>query len=687
MTEGILTSRRKKNSLLKISLKTRDRVAKSTYITYRNLYNRVVRNMKKSYFDSQFSRHCNNLKETWKTIKLATRKSKSKNMNILSINVNGILVTDSKIMAEKFNEHFTYMASKISEKILPTDRPPDLNAPISNSLLNLKNIPITLKELLDQVKNLKNKNSSDSCGLSSSLLKQIAPVIALPLLHVFNNSIKFGVVPSQFKSAKVIPIFKNGDASLVDNYRPISLLSTLSKLLEKIICSRLTDHLETNKLLSASQFGFRPGLNTTQPMVHFLNKLCSASNQNQFSIAVFCDLQKAFDCCDHKILLKKLKNLGVQGTELDWFSSYLSGRSQYVDINGCSSPPLEILCGVPQGSILGPILFLVYINDLPLASNLFSSLFADDTTLLASNKNLPELVSFVNAELQKIVEYFRANKLLLHPAKTQFILFHPSLQPIDANCINLYLNNNNVTGVQNPDFITKLTHVDHLSPSPAIKFLGVHFDPSLSFIPHIKKLTAKISSSLFIIKTVKNLVSPEALKSLYFTMVHCHLLYGLNVWSCASDNQLKSLVKKQKQAVRIISSSPFNSHTEPLFKQLKILPLPSLIELHRIQFMHNVKFNPSYSDFTCVWPTNATHLPSRHTLRNNLDFYVPPSRTTTLSRFPLSTFPSTWNVKVPENEKELWKPPLFSKKIQELLLAKLASEVMCSRPGCNQCSR
>ena len=685
MTEGILVSRRKKNLLLKISLKSRDILDKSAYTTYRNIYNRVVRSMKKLYFDNQFSKHCDNLKETWKTLKLAIRKEKTKNSTILSINVNGVTISDSKIMAEKFNEHFTYMAKKISEKIIPTDRPPDLNAPISNVLLNLKSNPISSKEFLDQVKNLKNKNSSDSCGLSSSLLKKIAPLIVSPLLHVFNNSITSGVVPHQFKCAKIIPIFKCGDASLVDNYRPISLLSTLSKLLEKIICSRLTEHLEHNNLLTPSQFGFRSGLNTTQPMIHFLNKLCSAGNNNEFSIAVFCDLQKAFDCCDHKILLKKLNNLGVRGTELDWFASYLTGRTQFVEINSCPSPPLEILCGVPQGSILGPILFLAYINDLPLASKLFSSLFADDTTLLASNKCLTTLVSFVNQELQKIVEYFRANKLLLHPAKTQFILFHPSLQPIEASCVNLFLNNNNINSAQSPDYITRLSHVDHLNPSPAIKFLGVHFDPSLSFGPHIKKLTAKISSSLFIIKSVKKLVSPEALKSLYFSMVHCHLIYGLNVWSSASDNQLKNIILKQKQAIRIISNSPYNSHTEPLFKQLNILPLPSLIELHRIQFMHNVKFNPSYSDFSSTWPINETLMPLQRSLRNSLDFNIPHSRTTTISRLPLSTFPTTWNLKVSEESKEIWKMSIFSKKIKNTLVAKLDTSVTCSRIGCSQC--
>ena len=206
--------------------------------------------------------------------------------------------------------------------------------------------------------------------------------------------------------------------------------------------------------------------------------------------------------------------------ELRWFASYLTDRSQYVEINGISSDPLFILCGVPQGSILGPILFLIYINDLPESSKLFSSLFADDTTLLASNSDLNSLVVFVNTELQKVVEYFHANKLL-----------------------------------------------------------RTYFDTSLNFNYQIKTLTSKISSSLFLIKSAKKNLSEVSLKSLYYSMIHCHLLYGINIWSCASPSAIKPLVIKQKQAIRIVSASPFNAHTDPIFKQQRILPLKDLIEL------------------------------------------------------------------------------------------------------------
>jgi hypothetical protein len=209
------------------------------------------------------------------------------------------------------------------------------------------------------------------------------------------------------KIAKVVPLFKNGDPLSMDNYRPISLLSSFSKILEKIVANRLCKYLETNNLLSDSQFGFRSGHSTIHPMTHFANHVSKALNEKEHTIAIFCDLRKAFDSCNHQILLSKLSRLGIRGEPLAWFANYLSERSQFVCVNGVDSSLLTILMGVAQGSILGPILFLLYINDLPLCTKLLALLFADDTTLLASGPNLPDLIQLVNDELFKIATYFR----------------------------------------------------------------------------------------------------------------------------------------------------------------------------------------------------------------------------------------------------------------------------------------
>ena len=202
---------------------------------------------------------------------------------------------------------------------------------------------------------LKPKKTLDISGVSTWLLQKIIINIALPLCHIFKFSFAAGIVPHQLKVAKIIPVYKSGRKDLMDNYRPISLLSCFSKLIEKIVCARLTSFLDTNNLISNAQFGFRKKHSTLQPLVHFLNFVAKALDKKEHCIAIFCDLRKAFDTVNHKILLSKLKKLGVRGNTLLWFQDYLTNCKQLVSTNSCNSPLQCLLIGVPQGTILGPL--------------------------------------------------------------------------------------------------------------------------------------------------------------------------------------------------------------------------------------------------------------------------------------------------------------------------------------------
>jgi len=263
--------------------------------------------------------------------------------------------------------------------------------------------------------------------------------------------------------AKVVPIFKGGDKTSPDNYRPISLLPNFSKIIEKVMCNRLTHYLESNNLLCMEQFGFRKSHSTLHPLLHFLNNVADAKNKNKHTLAIFCHLRKAFDCVDHKILLKKLQNLGVHGIELEWFANYLTNLKQYVTLSGKNSSLLSIILGVPQGSILGPLLFLIYINDLPDCNKLKNSLFADDTMLLDSHDDLNLLIQNVNTEFHKVTNYFNANKLSLHLEKTKYILF---FKTNGTNFPDVVFNFKSLeTPLADPSLITKMTCVNDLPES------------------------------------------------------------------------------------------------------------------------------------------------------------------------------------------------------------------------------
>jgi hypothetical protein len=423
-------------------------------------------------------------------------------------------------------------------------------------------------------------------------------------------------------------------------------------------------------------------------MTLLLNKISASLNSKMYSVIIFCDLKKAFDTCNHNILLKKLSLLGINGLELAWFKSYLTDRLQFVSIDNVDSLLLTIITGVPQGSILGPLLFLVYINDLPNCTSLLSQLFADDTALSASSADLPTLFSLVNNELHKLCTYFRTNMLSLHPDKTKFLLISPSNLPVPQN-LKIFINNNN-QDENNPSRIHELSCVSSSDKTPAIKYLGVYFDPQLNFKYHLTQISKKLSYALYSLRSVKNLLPQHSLKTLYYSLFHCHLVYGIEIWSVAAPSQLKPLFIKQKMAIRIISNKSYNTHTEPLFKSLEILPLNDLISFFKLKFFHSYVYNTIPTSFSSTWLTSIEQrhhdgqLQLQYNLRNNDDFFIPFVRTTTLSRFPLYNFPELWN-NLPFAIKDIPSKISFSVHLKRHMLSKLNANYTCNRLICHAC--
>ena len=361
-----------------------------------------------------------------------------------------------------------------------------------------------------------------------------------------------------------------------------------------MVSINLINHLQLNNLLNKHQYGFQRGRSTEHNLLHVVNFITNALNNGNYCIGIFLDLKKAFDVCSHSILLKKLKKFGIEGTALNWFSSYLSNRKQKVDINSNLSSEKLVNISVLQGSILGPTLFLCYINDLFTATELTTFLFADDTSGLAEGKNLKDLITFINVELQKLANWFRSNKMAVNIPKTKYIIFRTKGKKIDITNTPIIFNNNDIGVFQDPANVFELERVfldnvckDHQT----YKLLGVHFDEFLNFDKHSNYICAKLSRAIFCIKRASNKLSLRALKSLYYALVHPHLLYCINILSCTSRSNLTRICKLQKKAIRIITKSSVNEHTAPLFRNNNILPFDKLCLQGNLNFMHAVHYN------------------------------------------------------------------------------------------------
>ena len=493
ITSGLLSSRRTKISMEKALFCNPCPASLESFKKFRNLYNRVLRVAKKTFFENELRANQSNAKKSWDLIRLALNKRQDKSSAICNISLNGTNISDPQLIANHFNEFFSSVASNIVDDINPTDPPVD-NFSENVPLFSFTTNPVTGTEIIETVQQLQPKKTLDMTGISTWLLQKIVTAISVPLTHIFQGSLASGLVPNQLKIAKVIPVFKSGQKDSMDNYRPISLLSCFSKVIEKIVCNRLTLFLDSNNLITNAQYGFRKNHSTLHPLVHFANFVSTALDKKEHCVAIFCDLRKAFDTVNHAILLNKLKKMGIRGNELLWFQDYLSNRKQLVHVNGANSLLKLLSIGVPQGSILGPLLFLIYINDLPLCSELFALLFADDTTLLLSDTNLENLIAKVNQEFKKVSDFFRSHKLALHPAKTKFILFTNNLEARSSN-VKILLNFNNNNCIQSPALISELARITVDSEIPAIKFLGIFIDPHLNFKYHIDYIN-KILRSL-----------------------------------------------------------------------------------------------------------------------------------------------------------------------------------------------
>ena len=523
---------------------------------------------------------------------------------------------------------------------------------------------VTHHDIIEVCKKFTPKTSKDSAGFKQNIILNDIEILAPVLAHLVNCSQKTGIFPENGKIARVVPVYKlKGDKHLYENYRPISLLPIFSKIIERLIYNKVFEFLVRYEILFESQYGFRTGHNTTHATLDFIKSIEECIEMGHYAIGVFCDLSKAFDTLNHSILLEKLDHYGIRGTALKWFKSYLMNRYQYVDLNGHSSSKILLSTGVPQGSILGPLLFLLYVNDLPSASNLKSVTFADDTNLLIQGYNF-EALSTLNQELEGINDYFKANQLKLNPKKTKTVIFRKKSLPKNQKLPEIYLDG------------------EKLGIFDDAQFLGITIDSTLSWEKHCTSVANKIARSNSMINRVKNLLPPPTLKILYHSFIQPHVLYGLPAWGGCSAQNKKRIVNIQKRAIRTITKSYFSAHTEPRMKQLGLLKFNDLYEQQCLLLMHDCFYQraPKMIQNLCSTQYNCEYN-LRGQAQNPLDLKVPNYKSRAASNSFSAFGPKLWN-NTTSDLRKIDQKALFKRQLKKSLLNRYAHKSDCTNPRC-----
>ena len=581
ISQSLQNSIRIKNNIFSRFVKCKNPTLKKElhqeYKIHRNRLSTLLKQSKTDYYNNYFRENSNITKNTWKGIKSIISLNNNCNDTPSTILHNNTTISDPTEIANTFNSYFCSVSANIHSKLPFSYRSFSHYMPT----LNEKSFfiyPCTKEEVSDIITSLNQNKSAGPNSIPVKILKLLKDDISLHLASIFNISFSTGKFPSRLKIAKVIPIFKQDSKLDCSNYRPISILSNLDKIIEKLMHARLMRFLNENMILYNKQFGFRKGYSTTHAIIDLIENIENAIDNNKFACGLFIDLRKAFDTVDHGILLQKLYHYGIRGLSNNWFKSYLLERTQFVTLNGYKSELNQVRYGVPQGSVLGPILFLIFINDFHKSIRFSKTFhFADDTGLLNIQSSIKAINKYLNKDIKELSFWLSANKLSLNVAKTIAILFKTRNKLIVKN------------------LELKMCR-KRIYTSQYVKYLGVYIDENLSWKTHINKLSINLVRANAMLFKLRNFVDKATLRTVYFAVFHSHMSYNCIAWG-QINNSIKRVSLLQKRAIRTINYATFNAHTTPLFDSSKILKFNDFVSVQNYLFVHNCFNKDSFSLF------------------------------------------------------------------------------------------
>ena len=536
----------------------------------RNNCTKRLRDARADFIKDNLNNNIGNQQKFWQNIQNVIPSAKKRNIGTFKLvdNDTGLDIEEHDT-AQFINDFFVNIGPNLAKKC---NQPWRFDGQICND--TLENIETNIDEIIKLCKEININKSSCVENLSSEILRDAFLAIPERIVILFNLSFLLSEIPPVWKIAKVTPLPKAGNSNNVGNLRPVSLLPLPSKLIEKIVHNRIYNHCEINKILDERQGGFRPNHSTCKTTALFIDDIYKAMNNNNMLIATYIDAMKAFDTVDHKILLEKAELYGIQGLILKWLKNYLTDRYQCTLANNIVSNKQLITCGVPQGCVCGPLLFLIYINDLASVLEYCRvSLYADNTVIYLANQNVNDALELVQKDLNNLSEWCTRNKLTINSKKTKYCIYGMRSNIKKSKTINTVLSlNNNI-----------------LDRVCSYKYLGFILDDHLTFNKHISELCKLVSHKLYLLAKIRRYITTEACINVFKTMILFLLEYGDVIFSGTSVRNLSSIDRLFYRGLRICLNFNFTLSKEDVCNECHNSTLGARRNLHLLLFMHRFK--------------------------------------------------------------------------------------------------